>query len=172
MATSTPDSTTATAGVPRIVPAAWHASNRNKGKVRIMYDDVTLEEMATKVEIASVLTPGVEPDWGEWSGNAWSVTLTYDGRKLTVPFFMGSGLVTRGGRWPGRPIAPTAMDVLECLLSDAQAGESTFHDFCEDFGYDEDSRSAEKLWHSCQNTLIEMRKLLGADYDTFMDAER
>lgn len=38
--------------------------------------------------------------------------------------------------------------LLSCIASDYSVPE-TFHDFCGEFGYDEDSRKAEKTFHSC-----------------------
>lgn len=36
------------------------------------------------------------------------------------------------------------------FLSDAQLGLNTFEEFCSELGYDEDSRSAEKIWKACR----------------------
>ncbi len=38
---------------------------------------------------------------------------------------------------------------LECFLSDATAGDMRFDDFCGEFGYDTDSRKAEKTYKEC-----------------------
>jgi len=38
---------------------------------------------------------------------------------------------------------------LECFLMDASAGSETFEDFCANFGYDTDSRSAYKIYKAC-----------------------
>ena len=43
------------------------------------------------------------------------------------------------------PIAPTAYDVLACLTKN---DPGTFEDFCSEFGYDEDSRKAEKIYNA------------------------
>ena len=43
------------------------------------------------------------------------------------------------------PIAPTAYDVLSCLT---KSDPGTFEDFCSEFGYDEDSRKAEKIYNA------------------------
>lgn len=47
---------------------------------------------------------------------------------------------------------PTSASVLYYLLLDSEAGQCTFHEFCEDFGYDEDSRKALDTYLACQNT--------------------
>jgi hypothetical protein len=57
-------------------------------------------------------------------------------------------------------------------LSDAQAGEQTFEDFCAEFGYDPDSRKAEKTWQACRLVTKNMKRLLGKEYDSFLYADR
>jgi len=79
------------------------------------------------------------PEWMEADG--WTCKLRYQGRQMTFPFYMGMGL---NGREPGLD------DVLHCLLSDWDAGEQSFEEFCSDMGYDEDSRRAEKVWQTCR----------------------
>jgi len=36
-----------------------------------------------------------------------------------------------------------------CFLSDSHSGYNTFDDFCSEFGYDTDSRNAEKIYKLC-----------------------
>ena len=43
------------------------------------------------------------------------------------------------------PVAPTAYDVLSCLT---KSDPGTFEDFCSTYGYDEDSRKAEKIYNA------------------------
>lgn len=43
------------------------------------------------------------------------------------------------------PIAPTAYDVLSCLTKN---DPDTFENFCSEYGYDEDSRKAEKVYNA------------------------
>ena len=50
----------------------------------------------------------------------------------------------------------------ECFLSDAIAGEQSFEEFCGDFGYDVDSRKAEKVWKACQRASTKAKRLLGS----------
>ena len=47
---------------------------------------------------------------------------------------------------------PTSASVLYSLLSDSESGQCTFHEFCEDLGYNEDSRKALDTYLACQNT--------------------
>lgn len=83
--------------------------------------------------------------------NSWRVTLRFQGRQLTVPFFTG----------PAISKEPTAADVLSCLVSDVSAGEQTFEDFASEFGYDVDSRKAEKTWRQCVKMAPRVRRFLG-----------
>jgi len=100
----------------------------------------------------------------EWQRNANSYRCTthYKGRRYSFDYWQGIGISHD----------PRVDDVLDSLLSDAQAGEQTFEDFCADFGYDSDSRKAEKIWRACQRVAKNMKRLLGKDYETFLYADR
>jgi len=82
---------------------------------------------------------------------------TSDGRRMTVTFSMGSG--HNGKR-------PTAVEVLDCLASDAAGIENTgdFDDWCADYGYDTDSRKAERIYRACQREAGKLRQFLGHLY--------
>lgn len=125
----------------------------------------SLKSMCRAVSCESV--HGAKMDWeeqDEWQQNAhgFSVTLKYQGRRYTFDFWQGSAITAD----------PTAEGCLECLLSDAASGDSTFEDFCAELGYDQDSRKAERVWKACKQTRSRLERLLGADFDSFMEAER
>lgn len=42
--------------------------------------------------------------------------------------------------------------VLKCIIDDGLAGFYSFEEFCNEFGYDEDSRRAEKIYKACEDT--------------------
>lgn len=96
------------------------------------------------------------------SSNPWTVTLKNGRRRMTVPYWTGSAITDE----------PTAADVLESLLLDASVGDQSFHDFCADLGYDEDSRKAERLHRECQRIAERLARFLGADYYTLRDQSR
>jgi hypothetical protein len=104
------------------------------------------------VEVPEGWQPGTHP---------YKVTLRFGRRSLTVPFFMG----------PARCNAPTAADVLLCLVSDASAGEQSFEGFCSDFGYDVGSRKAEATWKACAKTAPKLRRFLREHFDAVASAE-
>lgn len=58
--------------------------------------------------------------------------------------------------------APSLLDVLSSLLTDASAIDSaTFPDWCAEFGLDVDSRSAEKTYRACIETGLKLRAMFG-----------
>jgi hypothetical protein len=90
----------------------------------------------------------------------YKCTLKYQGRQLTTPFFMGSIGV------------PDVADVLSNLLSETNGVEcGDFEGWCSDFGYDSDSRSAERVYKQCKAMAPKVRALLGHDYNVFAKAE-
>ena len=62
-----------------------------------------------------------------------------------------------------RGIVPTAGEVLRYVAADALSGDTSFADFCADFGYDEDSRRAFGIWRACNDTRRELRKLFSEE---------
>ena len=99
-------------------------------------------------------------DW-RYTARHWTVTLKYQGRQMSVEFWQGSAHTKE----------PTAADALSSIILDANCGEQTFEDFCSEFGYDSDSRKAEKTWKACAKTAPKVRRLLGDDFDLFAQAE-
>ncbi len=60
----------------------------------------------------------------------------------------------------GNPIwrrIPTENDVLECLKSDCEAGNYSFDDFCDNFGYSNDSLKALDTYRACMDTARKLR---------------
>ena len=109
-------------------------------RTRVENDGITAEYVMTAA-----------PRWARSEGSGWDgsenwyrVTLEYNGRKLTVPFGMGSGLTDD----------PTAEDVLNCLASDASGYENArdFDDWASEYGYDTDSRRAYRTWEQVSAT--------------------
>lgn len=61
---------------------------------------------------------------------------------------------------------PKIEDVLHCLISDSDASEYCFEDWCDNFGYDSDSISARKIYDECLENYHKLKKALGRDYTT------
>ncbi len=100
-------------------------------------------------------------DWPRGT-HPYKVTLRFQKRQLTVPFFMG----------PANEKEPTVADVLYCLAIDARAGEDdSFADFCSNMGYDTDSRKAMDTWKACVTMAPRLRRFLGDSFDAVAEAE-
>jgi hypothetical protein len=54
-----------------------------------------------------------------------------------------------------------------CFVSDSVSGENSFEDFCSEFGYDSDSRTAEKIWRACGRSYGKLKSLLPPDVDIY-----
>lgn len=58
--------------------------------------------------------------------------------------------------------APKLLDVLYCLIQDASVLDSGgFEEWADNYGYDTDSRSAEKTYRQCIDQSLQLRNLLG-----------
>ena len=126
----------------------------------------TLSELAATVQIDSTYVgkrAGCfdEDDTAEM--HEWNSTLSYQGRTFTLPYFMGLAHSDTD--------KPTATDVINSLVLDSSALDETFEEWAGDFGYDTDSRKAEKMYRSCIDYAIRLKRLLGGDYAKFMAAE-
>lgn len=125
---------------------------------------VTAVELIERLRLKmSIRDMGLAKDDSGWEHRLWRVTLsrprvTPHGGTMRAQYRTGMG--HEGG--PN----PNIVRVLECLISDAQAGRDSFEEFCGNFGYDTDSRSAELTWKACKSTHTRLARLIG---DTAID---
>jgi hypothetical protein len=92
----------------------------------------------------------------------WKCSLKCGAEVFTVPFSQGSAHTSE----------PTVEDVLDCWASECAAfdGAADFEDWADEFGYDTDSRQAEKLYNTCKKQSYELFRLLGATaYNTLLE---
>ena len=53
-----------------------------------------------------------------------------------------------------------------CALSDGLSAKDSFENFCSEFGYDEDSRNAERIYKACEKSLKKIERVFDCDlYD-------
>jgi hypothetical protein len=58
------------------------------------------------------------------------------------------------------------LNAFECFISDSLAGYESFEDFCGNMGYDEDSRTAERIYKECVKSMEKAKSVIDADlYD-------
>ena len=123
---------------------------------------MTIHEFVTKHHIGSDyikvagnpnLFPCVDDAWAK-NANHYSVALHREGpTMMTVPYSMGKA----------HKNGPTAADVLSSLALDAQSvhGGRDFEDWAHEYGYDPDSRKAERTYQAACRQTQELRRFLG-----------
>lgn len=94
------------------------------------------------------------------SMDQWTIKFTRQGKTQNFDYFTGLGL-RKKTRFESKPVTPTAADVLYCLTSEYDALSTSFPDWCADFGYDEDSRKAFKIYEACQEGAKKLRDVFG-----------
>lgn len=58
------------------------------------------------------------------------------------------------------------IEAFQCFVSDATSGLQDFEEFCSEFGYDTDSRSAERTHKACQRAAAKLSRVYSGDvYD-------
>lgn len=114
----------------------------------------------------------------------WSVKLTRpDCPSMTLMYSMGIGHRRNPHKpnacYPGRirtihdqeqaakfkPVKPKLIDILYCLVVGGDCLENTFEEWCDNWGYDVDSRKAERTFKLCYLQTIQVRRLLGDDLE-------
>lgn len=96
-------------------------------------------------------------DWHD--ADHWKVKLRVkdsDGTAHVMTTYFSKGYGHKGKE-------PKADEVLDCLASDAAGVENaqSFEDWCSEYGYDTDSRKAEKTYNVCKHEADYLKKWLG-----------
>ena len=124
-----------------------------------------METLPDRIERDGIRAESVSthpPTWADdrQDSNWYSVTLTWGRLSMTVPFGMGPALREE----------PTAADVLNCLTSDASGYENarSFEEWASEYGYDTDSRKAEKIYRQVKEQTEQLRTFLGDSYDAYV----
>jgi len=127
-------------------------------------DKTTLSQLAKRCGFSfkhGAKLPYEKQDEWQQNANSYRCTLRYKGRQYSFDYWQGVGITHD----------PNAEGCLDSLLSDAAVSES-FEDFCAEFGYDTDSRRAERTHKACLKNREELERLFGDDFETFLYAER
>ena len=99
-------------------------------------------------------------DWGSKGSTVdqWRIALTSKAGYWSTDYFTGTGL-----RKKNRPIKPSVRSVMESLLLDAYAADCNFSDWCDEFGYSDDSINALNIYKKCLEIGTALRKHIGRD---------
>lgn len=115
--------------------------------------------MRAQIRGTIYLTDTPLPDGFDPGASSWKVELRYRRRKMTLDYFTGS----LAGE-------PSLVDVVETMLLEVSIGDSTFEDFCADYGYDQDSRRAYATWERGVEQANRFRRMLGDDAHMIIDS--
>ncbi len=120
----------------KTVRAAMDAGNYKEGA------RAALESMGARLtcKLSDTKSPQWEADHGHKYHPHWRCRIARGHRSHTFDFYDS---VNAGEN--GAP-EPSAYSVLACLQ---WTDPGTFEDFCGEFGYDTDSRGAERTWNAC-----------------------
>lgn len=113
-----------------------------------MKDNITKENILLNIKIdvhESFKTQDDLKDKWKKIANKWQVRLIYFNKEYVTDYYMGSGLVDR----MGRPKKPRIKDVLYSMIMD-DVSNIDFDEFCNEFGYDNDSIKALETYKACQ----------------------
>lgn len=112
---------------------------------------------------ADVVWADSNPHMKDFQGNHFKVTLKMGRKRLTVPFSQGYGVSGE----------PKAVDVVNCLVSDAHCVRwpSSFDEFCDELGYDRDSRKAERIYKATLRQTAKLKKFLNGHFEEALNCE-
>lgn len=128
-----------------------------------MRTGITKENILLNIKIDVLKAFKTQEDMkDEWKKgtNKWQIKLVYFDKIYVTDFYMGSGLVDG----MGRPKKPTKKDILSAMIMNDVSGLD-FNDFCNEFGYNNDSIKALKVYEAC-------KRETKAYYDMFDSEER
>lgn len=98
------------------------------------------------------------------------------GESYSFDFYQGVGHRVKKRSISGRMeddyvIHPCEASVMYCLLLDMQCGEMSFYDFCDEFGYNHDSRSHLALYDKVEKQNRELKRVFKGKGE-FMESVR
>jgi hypothetical protein len=127
-----------------------------------------------------------------WEHDLWDVVITYNGKTYTTEYSTGMGhrkvapgveTFYQGGRKKyatagsvahteteaakknfTKPVAPVLADVISSIVMDAGSAEDTFEDWCDNLGFDSDSRKALETYMKCQEARSKFLKVFGSEF--------
>ena len=121
---------------------------------------ITLDQFITEQQLVISVRPVKRnPHMQEQMPRNFECTIEFEGRGYHEPFTV---YFSQGSAYK-KP--PTLAEVLDCLASDASGVDNaqSFEDWVSEYGYDTDSRKAERTYHICVQQAQELKALLGRD---------
>ena len=144
---------------PQVSPALTSRTREN----RMVTDTVTIDQFIDNNGI-TIKAKSVDrnPHMSDTDMDHWKCVLARPGKRMTVTFSKGYG---------HNGAEPTAAEVLDCLASDAAGLDNSrnFEDWCSEYGYNEDSRTAWRTYKTVVHEAVRLRHfLLDGLYDQLL----
>lgn len=104
-----------------------------------------------------------------WDCDQWRVDISYKNNKgqgyWSTDYFTGLGLRAKSKHHLGapRPTKPTIANILYCLFSDATAANENFNEWCDNYGYSNDSLAALNTYRQCLETAAHLHQAFDKD---------
>lgn len=107
------------------------------------------------VRVAENIGPSVDEDG--WEHYAYELEVTFQRRKMTLPWKHGLGVTDFPEDVPHH--------ILDAMVSAYWTWNNAlgFEDYCSEFGYDTDSIKALRLWEDLEECAKEIKRVIGAD---------
>ena len=118
----------------------------------------SLEALPVKIEYVAEVPSKWDTDTPR-TVDQWRVTLSSKSGCHSFDYFTGLGLRHKPDSWGKRkPKKPKVADVLHSLILDASAADENFLDWCENYGFSDDSIKAMNTYKACLETAVVLRK--------------
>ena len=94
--------------------------------------------------------------WDSRNHNRYNITVTNtdNGKRTRFPFYTSIAK-------PDITEEKELLEAFDCFISDCYSGFMDFREFCNEFGYDEDSRKAFKVWRACVASCARFQRIGG-----------
>jgi len=123
----------------------------------------TISEFIEENELSMEFLPVKErPDQFVWSPDAhhyFIVIRNKAGKELHTYYSTGSAVPVFSSYKSRRKFE----DIMDSLSLDCSSASDTFEDFCNEFGYETDSRKAYETWQACVKIKKDMERLVGPE---------
>lgn len=97
--------------------------------------------------------------------NYHKITVSHNGKRLSFDFWASIA----------QPELNSENDLhhaFYCFLSDAVSAKDSFENFCSEFGYDSDSRTAERIYKACEKSCAKLERIFDGDvYDLINEVQ-
>lgn len=142
--------------------------------------EAAVKELIDKLNIKFAVQYMRETKRDDWPCDAWSVTI----KDQQFDYFTGLGLRKADKKEAQRlerlndigkvrrkqlyeellkPVKPTEASVLHSLILDIDGASEAFDDWCSQYGYDTDSRKAERIYFECQEHRKKVNSIFSLD---------